>query len=64
MRPNWVLSQEQCSLRFRRQRQQQEKAVKQEAKEPSSLASPATNMVTVKREVQASPVATSEYTSE
>ena len=55
MKPNWVLSDEQCNIRFRRVRQEKGalKEVKQEVKEASDM------IIEIKKEQQTSPVATS-----
>lgn len=55
MKPNWVLSDEQCNIRFRRVRQEKGalKEVKQEVEEASDM------VIKIKKEQQTSPVATS-----
>ena len=57
MKPNWVLSDEQCNIRFRRIRQEKGalKEVKQELEEAPEI------LTEIKREQQTSPVATSKY---
>ena len=57
MKPNWVLSDEQCNIRFRRIRQEKGalKEMKQELEEAPEI------LTEIKREQQTSPVATSKY---
>ena len=57
MKPNWVLSDEQCKIRFRRIRQEKGalKEMKQELEEAPEI------LTEIKREQQTSPVATSKY---
>ena len=59
MKPNWVLSDEQCNIRFRaiRQKKGTLKEVKQEVEEAPEV------ITQIKREQQTSPVATSKYST-